>query len=409
MEVVKENKTGFKKTKIGWIPNDWIISILGNVMRFSGGSQPPRSTFKFEETEGYIRLIQTRDYRTDKYKTYVEKSVVKKTCLKDDIIIGRYGPPIFQLFKGLEGAYNVALIKAIPNEKMVDKNYAWYYLNRRDLRAYLESLSQRSGGQTGIEMDKLKKYPFPIPPLKEQKKIAAILSTWDKAIEQTTNLIEQLKTRKKGLMQQLLTGKTRINSFTDEWKEEKLGKYISIKSRAVNKPNKPFLALGLRSHGKGIFHKPNFDPNSIDMDTLYQVKENDLVVNITFAWEHAIAVANKKDENGLVSHRFPTYQFNTNIADPMFFRYYILQPKFKYSLDSISPGGAGRNRVMSKKDFPKISVFIPSFAEQCAISKVLTTVDKEITNRINYLDVLQKQKKGLMQQLLTGQKRVSVN
>ena len=241
MEVVKENKTGFKKTKIGWIPNDWIISILGNVMRFSGGSQPPRSTFKFEETEGYIRLIQTRDYRTDKYKTYVEKSVVKKTCLKDDIIIGRYGPPIFQLFKGLEGAYNVALIKAIPNEKMVDKNYAWYYLNRRDLRAYLESLSQRSGGQTGIEMDKLKKYPFPIPPLKEQKKIAAILSTWDKAIEQTTNLIEQLKTRKKGLMQQLLTGKTRINSFTDEWKEA-TGKYalrladkniVAVKDHAI--------------------------------------------------------------------------------------------------------------------------------------------------------------------------------
>jgi type I restriction enzyme S subunit len=139
----------------------------------------------------------------------------------------------------------------------------------------------------------------------EQQKIAKILSTWDQAIEQSQKLIEQLKLRKKGLMQQLLTGKTRLPGFSGEWKTNQLDFYMSPISRPIPKPKSNFLALGLRSHGKGIFHKENFDPDAIMMDTLYKVKEDDLVVNITFAWEQAIAVADEKDEGGLVSHRFP--------------------------------------------------------------------------------------------------------
>lgn len=207
-------------------------------------------------------------------------------------------------------------------------------------------------------------------------------------------------------MQQLLTGK---KGFNGEWRKSQLKYYIKEELRPVDKPKSSFLALGLRSHGKGIFHKVDFEPNSIAMDTLYKVKENDLIVNITFAWEHAIAIADKKDEGGLVSHRFPTYTFNEKVAFPHFFRYYVLQPRFKYLLNLISPGGAGRNRVMSKKDFPKLEVFVPSLEEQKAIAKVLTTADNEINSQESYLTKLQEQKKGLMQQLLTGQKRVKID
>jgi type I restriction enzyme S subunit len=254
----------------------------------------------------------------------------------------------------------------------------------------------------------LKSFSLLFPPLPEQKKIADILSTWDKAIETTQALIDKLQLRKKGLMQQLLSGKKRLPGFSGEWEEQELQNYIKQKLRPVDKPSQPYLALGLRSHGKGIFHKPNFDPNSNVMTTLYEVKENDLVVNITFAWEHAIAVASRKDVGGLVSHRFPTYQFITDISDPQFFKYYFLQKRFKYLLGVISPGGAGRNRVMSKKDFPKLKVKVPNYSEQTAIAQVLTNADEEIDQTHHYLEQLQEQKKGLMQQLLTGQKRVTV-
>jgi len=408
MRAITEIKSGYKKTKLGWIPDEWDNLTINDLVKFSGGSQPPRDTFLYDEQEGYIRLIQTRDYRTAKHKTYIKISDARKTCEIDDIMIGRYGPPIFQLFKGLKGAYNVALIKAIPTSKQLLKAYLWFFLSRNDLRLYLESLSQRSGGQTGIEMGRLKKYTFPLPSLTEQKKIVDILSTWDTAIETTQVLIEKLQLRKKGLTQQLLTGKKRLPEFSGEWEEKELDHFINPNLKPKDKPAEPYLALGLRSHGKGIFHKPNFDPNSNVMTTLYEVKENDLVVNITFAWEHAIAVASKIDEGGLVSHRFPTYEFLQEISDPQFFKYYFLQKRFKYLLGVISPGGAGRNRVMSKKDFPKLKVKVPSFEEQTAIANVLTKVDDEINQSQNYLRQLQEQKKGLMQQLLTGQRRVTV-
>lgn len=142
------------------------------------------------------------------------------------------------------------------------------------------------------------------------------------------------------------------------------------------------------------------------MEELYEVKEDDLIVNITFAWEQAIAIVSKEDDGGLVSHRFPTYIFKKEKAIPEFFRHFILQPRFKYLLELISPGGAGRNRVMSKKDFLKLEVKIPSVEEQKAIAEVLDTANLELKLYEEKLRLLQEQKKGLLQQLLTGKTRV---
>jgi len=178
--------------------------------------------------------------------------------------------------------------------------------------------------------------------------------------------------------------------------------------REVDKPNETFLALGLRSHGKGVFHKPDFDPNAIAMTKLFEVKENDLVVNITFAWEQAIAIASKEDEGGLVSHRFPTYVFNPKTATHLYFKFFVLQSFFKSMLELISPGGAGRNRVMSKKDFLKLEVKVPTIEEQITIAQVLETANQELKSYETKLEALQLQKKGLMQQLLIGKIRVNV-
>jgi type I restriction enzyme S subunit len=131
-------------------------------------------------------------------------------------------------------------------------------------------------------------------------------------------------------------------------------------SRPVSKPREPFLALGIRSHGKGTFLKYDFEPTKIEMDTLFVVEKNDLIVNITFAWEGAIAIVKKEDDGALVSHRFPTFTFNPGTGVVDYFRHFILQPRFKYLMGLISPGGAGRNRVLDKKDFLRLEVKIPS-------------------------------------------------
>src|SRR5690606_19588264 len=258
-------------------------------------------------------------------------------------------------------------------------------------------------GSTRFNLSKseLQKLQIPIPPLPEQQKIAEVLSTWDKAIQQTNAIIKKLEERNKGLAFSLLRGKL----VSKNTKELPLSKFLTFTPREVEKPKETYLALGIRSHGKGIFHKTDSDPKAISMDKLYEVKENDFIVNITFAWEHAVAIISKEDEGGLVSHRFPTYVINTDLVSVEFFRYIILQPFFKQMLDNISPGGAGRNRVLSKKDLLKLKIKVPSIEEQSAIAEILNTANQELKQYQNKLEALKQQKKGLMQQLLTGKVR----
>ena len=104
----------------------------------------------------------------------------------------------------------------------------------------------------------------------------------------------------------------------------------------------------------------------------------------------------------------PGYTFNPKTATHLYFKFFILQSFFKSMLELISPGGAGRNRVMSKKDFLKLEVKVPKIEEQIAIAQVLETADQELKSYETKLEALQLQKKGLMQQLLTGKIRVNV-
>ncbi|MCX6883792.1 MAG: restriction endonuclease subunit S [Verrucomicrobia bacterium] len=183
------------------------------------------------------------------------------------------------------------------------------------------------------------------------------------------------------------------------WKMSCFDEALSPVVRERPKPAEAYLGLGLRSHGKGTFLKPLADPAKISMDQLYEVKTNDLIVNITFAWEGAVAIAQECDEGALVSHRFPTYTFEKGRTTPEFFRYIILDKQFIYNLGVISPGGAGRNRVLSKNDFLKLRVALPSPVEQKKIAECLSSVDELIAAHARKLDTLKTHKKGLMQQL----------
>lgn len=123
---------------------------LTEVVDFIGGSQPPKSQFSDVQKEGYVRLIQIRDYKTDNHIVYVDSASTKKFCTKEDVMIGRYGPPVFQILRGLDGAYNVALMKAVPNEDVLTKNYLFWFLQSPSIQNYVIGISQRAAGQSGV-------------------------------------------------------------------------------------------------------------------------------------------------------------------------------------------------------------------------------------------------------------------
>ncbi|MCE1272719.1 MAG: restriction endonuclease subunit S [Acinetobacter sp.] len=169
------------------LPEDWKWEILTDVTQFIGGSQPPKSEFSDKVKDGYVRLIQIRDYKTDAHIVYVDRNSTKKFCNRDDVMIGRYGPPVFQILRGLEGAYNVALMKAVPDEKVVSKDYLFAFLQSSPIQSYIVGLSQRAAGQSGVNKKALENYSIPIPPIQEQKRIVekldALLTRIDTAIE----------------------------------------------------------------------------------------------------------------------------------------------------------------------------------------------------------------------------------
>lgn len=181
-------------------PKGFPCYTVGEVIEFQGGSQPDKKYFEYKPTSDNIRLIQIRDYKSDKYITYIPRTMAKRFCTADDIMIGRYGPPIFQILKGIEGSFNVALMKATPRRG--NREFVRQFLKQDCLLEYLEGLSKRTAGQDGIQMDKLKAYPFPFPPLELQERFAAFVAQTDKSKLVVQQSLEKLETLKKSLMQQ---------------------------------------------------------------------------------------------------------------------------------------------------------------------------------------------------------------
>jgi type I restriction enzyme S subunit len=216
-----ELREGYKNTEVGVIPEDWEVKELGDVVTFQGGSQPALTTFIPIQKEGYIRLLQIRDYKTNKFETFIPLNLAKKFCTSNDIMIGRYGPPIFQILRGLEGAYNVALMKAIP-AKEIEREFIYYFLKQDSLFSFVEKLSQRSSGQTGVDLQQLRLYPIALPTKAEQTAIANALSDADALINSHEKLIAKKHNIKQGAMQQLLKPK-------EGWEVKKLGDICEIR------------------------------------------------------------------------------------------------------------------------------------------------------------------------------------
>lgn len=151
---------------------------LLEIVDIIGGSQPAKKHFLYDDGPGRVRFVQTRDFRTDAYKTYVPEDLAKRPFSEDDVIIGRYGPPVFQIFRGLAGTYNVALMKAQPIGE-ITKDFVFHLLQEPKLHGYVVANSERTAGQSGVNLDLLKDYPVYAPPIELQTDFSQRLTEVD--------------------------------------------------------------------------------------------------------------------------------------------------------------------------------------------------------------------------------------
>ena len=165
---------------------------ITDVCSFQGGTQPPKSVWKKDLVDGYIRMLQIRDF-TQPEKNNVEYIPYKKTlktCESDDILIGRYGASVGKICTGLSGAYNVALIKTIPDKNKISRDYLLHLLKGNSFQNFILNVGSRAA-QAGFNKDDLEGFTFSLPPLDQQKKIAAILDAADAYRQKTKVLIEK--------------------------------------------------------------------------------------------------------------------------------------------------------------------------------------------------------------------------
>ena len=208
----------------------------------------------------------------------------------------------------------------------------------------------------------------------------------------------RMGTETEGMEKKVKVPKLRFPGFTDDWEQRKLGELVDKYEDIVLTPHNGYMRLGIRSHAKGTFYSYVEKGKELDTVKMNRVGLRNFIVNITFAWEHAVAITDEKDVGKLVSHRFPQFKFRTGLV-PEFFRYVIIDEKFRQHLELVSPGGAGRNRVLKIEDMLQYKMKFPCEIEQRKIAMFFSDLDNRITLHQRKLTHLQAKKKSLLQKM----------
>lgn len=289
-----------------------------------------------------------------------------------------------------------------------------YYINSMAYRFQLYALVQGTK-VCAISKKALGSTFIILPPLAEQRKIAEVLGVWDEAIEKQARLIEKLALRKRALMQRLLSAKLRLPGFSEPWKKVKLGD-IGDTYNGLSGKNKDDFEYG---NAQFIPYINVFSNERIDTNNLgcVQIKPNEQQNTVKYGDIFFTVSSETPDEVGMASvlleHLDNTYlnSFcfgyrlnNFSTLNPFFAAYLFRTEHFRNYMSVLAQGSTRFN--ISKKEVMKLKIDLPTIEEQTAIAEVLTAADREIELAKEKLERLRRQKRGLMQQLLTGKKRV---
>lgn len=190
----------------------------------------------------------------------------------------------------------------------------------------------------------------------------------------------------------------RFKDFTDDWEQRKLSEMVIRYEDPIVTPHDGYTRLGIRSHAKGTFYEYVAPGHELETAQMHRVAADKLIFNITFAWEHAVAITTKDDAGKLVSHRFPQFTLSESLR-PEFLKYIILDEGFHHNLYLASPGGAGRNRVLKIDEALDYPICFPSFEEQHKIGEFLNKLSNLITLHQRKYEMLKKIKKSFLEKM----------
>ncbi|MFH5885313.1 restriction endonuclease subunit S [Halalkalibaculum sp. DA3122] len=293
--------------------------------------------------------------------------------------------------------------------KKIETEFLFYYLQNN--REYFERYAR--GLIPGISRDEVTNFVIKIPPKEERKQIVEIINEWQRGIQKLKKLIKTKKRYKKGLMQQLLSGKKRFPEFEDEsWQEVELGKVFQRVTQK-NEDEEVTNVLTISAQDGLVSQTDYYDKSvaSKDLSRYIVLQEGDLAYNKSYSDGYPLGAIKRLEEyeKGVLSPLYICFRIDSPKLDSDFMTHFFENGGLDHDIYKIAREGARNHGLLnvSIKDFFKIRFKVPQIEEQKKIAKVLNKAKKEIELLEEELDAVKKQKKGLMQQLLTGKTRVT--
>ena len=231
---------------------------LTDICDFQGGTQPPKDEWIDQPAQGYVRMLQIRDFtQSDKnYIEYVKDTGKLKTCIEDDILIGRYGASIGKILTGLAGAYNVAIVKTIPDEKVVSKKYLYWYLNSQYFQRFISNVGSRAA-QAGFNKNDLGVAQIPLVDKERQEEICEVLEKANKLISLRKQQLAKLDELVKARFVEMFGD---INVNNKKWMTYPLGELCTIVRGGSPRPIErylggtiPWIKIGDATTGENIY------------------------------------------------------------------------------------------------------------------------------------------------------------
>ncbi|WEQ54080.1 restriction endonuclease subunit S (plasmid) [Komagataeibacter oboediens] len=404
------------------LPEGWRKASLEDVAEIRSGIARSQKRVENPITLPYLRVANVQDGYLDltEIRTIeINKAKIDRFSLHIGDVLMNEGGDFDKLGRGdvWRGQITPCLhqnhVFAVrPDQKILDSYFLANLSASAYGKGYFLSCAKRSTNLASINSTQLKQFPVLLPPLPEQKKIATILSTWDRAIEVTEKLLANSQQQKKALMQQLLTGKKRLPGFTGEWDIKRINEISDRIKRTSDGKKHPILMI---SSSIGF----------VTQDTKYSrymagesVKKYILLEEGEFAYnkgnskiyQFGCVFELRQYKQGLVPNVYVCFKIKEEQCSEFYrhlFKFDFLKPQLRAIVNS----GIRNNGLLNIKPDQFMNTWVPTppSPEQKAIAAVLTTADEEITAIESDLTRLRQEKKALLQQLLTGKRRVKVD
>lgn len=424
-------KEGYKKTEVGWIPNEWEVKTIGDLFEFKNGLNKEKEFFgKGTKIINYVDVFRNRALDNNIIQGLVQVSEKEKQLFntkKGDVFFTRTSETVDEI--GMTAVllddindlvYSGFVLRARPKTEELDLFYKKYcfseFYTRKEIMRK-SSCTTRALTSGTLLKDVLIKIPI----IKEQQKIAEILSTVDSQIDDTDKLIEKTKELKKGLMQRLLTKgightefkMTEIGEIPVEWEVKNLlnlsltkGEYgigASATEYVLGKPR--YLRITDIGEDSRLLNNEirGFEESEYEN---FILKEGDIVFARTGNTTGKSYVYNINDGELVYAGFLIRFRINKELGNENYIKY-VLQTKRYWDWVKVMSTRSGQPGINSN-EYGELKIQLPHLDEQNKIANILSTVDNQLEEYENKKSKLEQLKKALMQQLLTGKIRVKI-